>query len=285
MSNKKQTFIWLLVVFLCSVFSTTASAQDNQKINVLPKFHKLLRQSAQIVQEQDSLTAQDKFVDLYKKLQAYVGLLGKARNTNLTLPVASSGLSLQMTESLDSRSVSNALLISKGGKISRIDSSVVLLDGSADISYANNSIILVTGGVKISHGSNNVILAGQFVHISHDGSQMRSRQKAASDSILRSVVISGYRVDISHATNTVISAPGTVNIGHATGIALINCPKQEISHRNDVTELKSGSLAYPISESVSPISDDWNFSFAFEDFILFRNTDETWGRLELPEKR
>ncbi|MFH1876619.1 MAG: hypothetical protein ABH865_06990 [Candidatus Omnitrophota bacterium] len=285
MKNKKQVFILVLGIFLYAALPVMAEEKNSQVTNESVGFYEILNQSTQIVKKQDSLTTQTEVADLFRKIETYLNLFSKASNKNLSLPVTLSGLLIQMSDSLDLRTVSKALIITKGGKIDSIDSSVLLLDGSATIGYANNSVIVATGGVEIAHGSNNVILTGQFVHISHEGSPVQFQQSKPLESIPTSVVVSGYRINISHATNTVVSAPGLIDISNASGVVLINSPKPSISHRQNVTELKVPSLVYPVSEAISPVTDEWGFSFTFEDFVLFRKQDGTWGRLELPKKK
>jgi hypothetical protein len=122
--------------------------------------------------------------------------------------------------------------------------SVFLVDGNASVSFAMDCVIVARGAAYVAHGRRNVIVAGHFIHVSHDGELggRDPRVPNAGAGASASLLVSGSALDVSHAHGSVISAPESVEVGHANGCAFINCPKPNLSHHKDTLEATSEKI-------------------------------------------
>lgn len=104
--------------------------------------------------------------------------------------------------------------------------SIYLIDGNVRISSATNCLIIARGAVRISHGSGNVVLAGQFIDISHDGSHLRGDPRGPGPAMGgSSLVMSGSILRMSHATQTICSAPDEVRVSSNDCVLLNSAPQ------------------------------------------------------------
>jgi hypothetical protein len=147
--------------------------------------------------------------------------------------------------------VRQVLQVSGDGNVGFADASVFLVDGSIRIAFANDCVIIASGAVEVSHGRRNVIVAGHYIHTSHDGNpRPRAIGPAGPNAAAGgpnagaaaapnppggegSLLVSGRVIDVSHATGTILSAPGVVRVSHAQDATFINSPDVQTSHQDN----------------------------------------------------
>lgn len=117
--------------------------------------------------------------------------------------------------------VQKALLVGRDISVSHASGCVLLADGNARVAFAEGCVIVARGAVYIAHGRRNVVVAGQYVHSSFDGDPGRM---AGGGEVAGSLLVSGGVVDVSHAFDSVCSAPGLVRIGNAYRVAFLDSP-------------------------------------------------------------
>jgi len=147
--------------------------------------------------------------------------------------------------------------------------SIILADGNVRVSFATECVIIARGAVEVAHGQRNVILAGHYVHVSHDGNhgarprirppqlapeRPEPEQDADEEPPPGSIVLSGGSLDISHATDTICSAPQLVEIAHANGVTVVNSPNLRVSHKNDLKEVQAEDLTLAPPEAANPLA-------------------------------
>lgn len=138
------------------------------------------------------------------------------------------------------------LFIVKGGEVGIARDCIFLVDGSIRISSARNCVIIARHAVEISSGRGNVVLAGHYIRASTSG-----RDGAPS------ILMSGSDLNVSIATNAVLSAPGNLRVSIARNTVLVNSPNARISSNRNGTKIEKARilLAPRKTRQKNPLSD------------------------------